>query len=208
VWAIERIRRLFDLNANPLEIHSCLEEDAQLAPHVRKNPGLRVPGSWDPFEVLVRAIVGQQVSVKGATTVMGKIAHEFGKISDGQLMFPTAESLTTLDPESLPMPQARARTIAAAAEAVCKGDVDLTEQDSKVLMAQLTRIKGIGPWTAHYVAMRAISDPDAFLEGDLVLRKVASSVLSIADDRALISRAEAWRPWRAYAAMYLWSMAK
>jgi len=207
MWAIERTRRLFDLNANPLEIHSCLRRDPLLALQIEKNPGLRVPGSWDPFEVLVRAIVGQQVSVKGATTVMGKIAREFGEISDGQLMFPTPESLTGLRPDELPMPQARARAIGDAARAVCEGEVDLGEQDPAVLMAQLTRIRGIGPWTAQYVAMRAINDPDAFLQGDLVLKKVAATHFSLENEPALMARAEAWRPWRAYAAMYLWSMA-
>ena len=207
MWAIERTRRLFDLNANPLEIHSCLKRDSLLAPLVKRNPGLRVPGSWDPFEVLVRAIVGQQVSVRGATTVMGKIAQEFGEVSDGQLMFPTPESLTAIKPANLPMPRARARAIADAARAVCEGEVDLSGQDPEKLMAQLTRIRGIGPWTAQYVAMRAINDPDAFLQGDLVLKKMAAKHLSLDNEQALMARAETWRPWRAYAAMYLWSMA-
>jgi AraC family transcriptional regulator of adaptative response / DNA-3-methyladenine glycosylase II len=205
--AIERTRRLFDLNANPIEIHACLQNDPVLALAVARNPGLRVPGSWDPFEVLVRAIVGQQVSVAGATTVMGKIAREFGEIADGQLLFPAPGSLAGLKPGQLPMPQARARAIADAARAVCEGAIDLSEPDVDTLISQLTRIKGIGPWTAQYVAMRAINDPDAFLQGDLVLKKVAATHLSLEDEPALMARAEAWRPWRAYAAMYLWSMA-
>lgn len=207
MWVIERTRRQFDLNANPLEIHFCLKKDPVLARQVENNPGLRVPGSWDPFEILIRAIVGQQISVKGATTVMGKIAREFGEMSDGQLMFPTPESLTGLKPERLPMPQARARAIADAARAVCEGAVDLSGQDTGKLVAQLIRIRGIGPWTAQYVAMRAINDPDAFLTSDLVLKKMAASHFSIDNEQALMARAENWRPWRAYAAMYLWSMA-
>lgn len=204
---VDRVRRMFDLNADPMEIGACLSRDADLAPLVASNPGLRVPGAWDPFEILVRAIVGQQVSVKGATTVMGKIAHEFGQKADGHWLFPGPESLSRLKPESLPMPQARALAIREAARAVARNEVDLASQDSEALVDQLTRIKGIGPWTAHYVAMRAINDPDAFLHTDLVLRRVADRKLSLATDRALLARAEAWRPWRAYAGMYLWSLA-
>jgi len=204
---VEKVRRMFDLNADPLEIGACLSRDADLAPLVAANPGLRIPGAWDAFEVLVRAIVGQQISVKGATTVMGKILHEYGEISDSVLLFPGPESLVRLTPERLPMPRSRAVAIAEAARAVATGDVDLTTQDSATLVTQLTRIKGIGEWTAQYVAMRAINDPDAFLHTDLVLRRVANSRLALATDKALLARAEAWRPWRAYAGMYLWSLA-
>jgi len=204
---VEKVRRMFDLNADPLEIGACLSRDADLAPLVAANPGLRIPGAWDAFEVLVRAIVGQQISVKGATTVMGKILHEFGEIADGVLLFPGPESLARLAPERLPMPRSRAVAIAEAARAVATGEVDLATQDSATLVSQLTRIKGIGEWTAQYVAMRAINDPDAFLHTDLVLRRVAKSRLALATDKALLARADAWRPWRAYAGMYLWSLA-
>ena len=203
----ERIRRLFDLNANPLEINTCLHLDPDLSAHVRKRPGLRVPGSWDPFEVLIRAIVGQQISVAGATTVMGKIVQKFGVHTDGVLLFPTPEYLSGATPDLLPMPTARARAIADAATAVAEGCIDLSEQDPAALTEQLMSIRGIGPWTAQYVAMRALNDPDAFLEGDLVLRRVAKEQLNLTDDSSLLKRAENWRPWRAYAAMYLWSMA-
>jgi AraC family transcriptional regulator of adaptative response / DNA-3-methyladenine glycosylase II len=204
---VEKVRRMFDLNADPMEISSCLARDPDLAPAVERNPGLRVPGTWDPFEVLVRAIVGQQISVKGATTVMGKIVRDFGEIADGQYLFPSPESLAELVPANLPMPGARAMAIADSARAVVLKEVDLATQDTAALVTQLTGIKGVGPWTAQYVAMRAINDPDAFLHTDLVLRKVASSRLSLTNDRALLARADAWRPWRAYAGMYLWSMA-
>ncbi|MFC1720617.1 DNA-3-methyladenine glycosylase 2, partial [Pseudomonadota bacterium] len=205
---VERVRRMFDLNADPMEIGSCLACDPDLAPAVERNPGLRIPGAWDPFEVLVRAIVGQQVSVKGATTVMGKIVRDFGELADGQYLFPGPESLADLEPGNLPMPRARAMAIADSARAVVRKEVDLATQDSAALATQLTGIKGVGPWTAQYVAMRAINDPDAFLHTDLVLRKVAAVRLSLTSDQALLERAEAWRPWRAYAGMYLWSMAK
>lgn len=204
---VEKVRRIFDLNADPLEIGACLSRDSDLAPLVAANPGLRIPGTWDAFEVLVRAIVGQQISVKGATTVMGKILHEFGEINDGMLLFPGPESLARLKPGSLPMPRSRAVAIRDAAHAVASGEVDLATQDSATLVAQLTSIKGIGEWTAQYVAMRAINDPDAFLHTDLVLRRVANRRLALATDKALLARSEAWRPWRAYAGMYLWSVA-
>lgn len=204
---VEKVRRMFDLNADPLEIGACLSRDADMAPLVAANPGLRIPGAWDAFEVLVRAIVGQQISVKGATTVMGKILREFGEIADGVLLFPSAKSLARLTPERLPMPRSRAVAIRDAARAVVTGEVDLATQDSATLVAQLTRIKGISEWTAQYVAMRAINDPDAFLHTDLLLRRVAKRRLSLATDKALLTRAEAWRPWRAYAGMYLWSPA-
>jgi AraC family transcriptional regulator of adaptative response / DNA-3-methyladenine glycosylase II len=204
---VEKVRRMFDLNADPLEIGACLSRDADLAPLVAANPGLRIPGAWDAFEVLVRAIVGQQISVNGATTVMGKILRDFGEIADGVQWFPAPESLQRLAPEKLPMPRSRAMAIKDAARAVAAGDVDLETQDSAALVAQLVRIKGVGEWTAQYVAMRAINEPDAFLHTDLVLRRVAHRRLSLATDNALLARAEAWRPWRAYAGMHLWSLA-
>ncbi|HKX57039.1 MAG TPA: AlkA N-terminal domain-containing protein, partial [Xanthomonadales bacterium] len=204
---VEKVRRMFDLNADPLEIGGCLSRDAAIAPLVAANPGLRIPGALDAFEVLVRAIVGQQISVKGATTVMGKILREFGEITDGVQWFPAPESLQRLVPERLPMPRSRAMAIRDAARAVAVGDVDLATQDSAELATQLMGIKGVGEWTAQYVAMRAINDPDAFLHTDLVLRRVANRRLSLATDKALLARAEAWRPWRAYAGMHLWSLA-
>jgi len=204
---VERVTRMFDLNADPMEIGSCLARDPDLAPAVKRNPGLRIPGSWDPFEVLVRAIVGQQISVRGATTVMGKIVRDFGEVTDGQTLFPRPEYLAGLEPGDLSMPRARAMAIADSARAVIRNEVNLATQDSAALMAQMTAVKGVGPWTAQYVAMRAINDPDAFLHADLVLRKVAAARLLLTGDRALLERADAWRPWRAYAGMYLWSMA-
>jgi AraC family transcriptional regulator of adaptative response / DNA-3-methyladenine glycosylase II len=138
---------------------------------------------------------------------MGKIVRDFGEIADGQTLFPRPESLADLVPGDLSMPQARARAIADCARAVVRKEVDLATQDTAALVTQLTGIKGVGPWTAQYVAMRAINDPDAFLHTDLILRKVAAARLLLTSDRALLERADAWRPWRAYAGMYLWSMA-
>jgi AraC family transcriptional regulator, regulatory protein of adaptative response / DNA-3-methyladenine glycosylase II len=204
---VEGVRRIFDLNADPLEIADVLRRDGDLAPWIVANPGLRLPGAWDPFEILIRAIVGQQISVKGATTVMGGIARDFGENAHGMLLFPTAESLARQDPDRLPMPRARGRTVIAAARAVHEEDMDFRALDTPALLARLMAIKGIGPWTAQYFAMRALGDPDAFPDNDLVLRKIAASHLGLATAHELIDRAASWRPWRAYAAMALWSMA-
>lgn len=204
---VERIRRMFDLNADPLEISGSLSRDRALAAVVKRNPGLRVPGTWDPFEIAVRAIVGQQVSVKGATTVLGRIAALHGETVDGRLYFPTPQSLSRLRPETLSMPESRALALREMAKRVVNGEVELSTHDTVQLVAQLVAIKGIGAWTAQYVAMRAGNDPDAFLAGDLVLLKVAQNKLGIDSGKDLLTRSERWRPWRAYAAMHLWSLA-
>lgn len=204
---VNRARRFLDLDAVPQDIHDVLNKDPVLAKLVRRWPGQRVPGCWDPFEISVRAIVGQQVSVKGATTVMGRIAAKYGSQSDYGLMFPTPGALAVLDPTSLSMPASRARAIASLADAVDRGHVDLSGATPVAeLRQQLVAIKGIGEWTAQYIAMRAVNDPDAFLAGDLVLRQVGESLMGV-DQEGLVQRAENWRPWRAYASVYLWKWA-
>ncbi|HKI73894.1 MAG TPA: AlkA N-terminal domain-containing protein, partial [Pseudomonadales bacterium] len=205
---VGRVRRMFDLDADPMEIACGLGADPALAAMVASNPGRRIPGAWDAFEVTIRAIVGQQVSVKGATTVMGRIAASYGETVDGRLMFPDPARLARLEPTELPMPQTRARAISTLAAAVTAGDLQLSAPGvGDKLIDQLTAIKGIGPWTAQYVAMRALSDPDAFLHNDLVLLKVARHTLGIESSKELQVRAENWRPWRAYAGMHLWAQA-
>ncbi|HWS73268.1 MAG TPA: DNA-3-methyladenine glycosylase 2 family protein, partial [Thermoanaerobaculia bacterium] len=164
--------------------------DSSLRKLVRKWPGARVPGAWDLFELAVRAVVGQQVSVAAATTLMGRIAARYGTPIDSgdpalTLVFPDAAVLRDAPIDG--MPATRAATIRAVASA------DLEN------IADLTSIRGIGPWTASYIAMRR-GDPDAFPAGDLVLRKAAGNI----SERELFARAEAWRPWRAYAAILLW----
>ena len=137
--------------------------------------------------------------------MMGKIARIVGERSDGHLFFPGAESVRQLSPESLPMPRSRARCIIEVAGAVAGGSLDLGEQDPARFRDALMKFKGIGPWTAEYVAMRVLNDPDAFREGDLVLKRAASELLGIGESRELRERARNWQPWRAYAAMYLWT---
>lgn len=178
---LRRVRRLFDLDADPAAIHAALAPDQMLAPLLRKRPGVRVPGAWDPFELAVRAIVGQQVSVAGARTILGRIAATHGI---------TAEGLSRVTVEG--MPRKRAETIRTLAAEIVNGNVILGESD-------LTRLPGIGSWTAGYIAMR-LGDADAFPAGDLVLRRNAGGL----SERELLRRSEAWRPYRAYAAMLLW----
>jgi len=202
---VDRIRRLFDLNALPQDIQCHLQRDRSLAKLVKNNPGQRLPGAWDGFEIAVRAIVGQQISVKGASTVMGNIAENYGDKTDYGTVFPGPVILSELDPADLPMPGNRARAIKMMAQAILDGRLSLgVETDTATLVEQLVAIKGIGPWTAQYVAMRALNDPDAFLHSDLVLLKVAKVKLGINGEKELLERAEAWRPWRAYAGMHLW----
>lgn len=205
IHIVEKVRRLFDLDAVPQDIQCQLQKDKSLAKLVKQNPGQRLPGSWDGFEIAVRAIVGQQISVKGATTVMGGIAEKYGDQTEYGIVFPGPAVIADMDHGALPMPGNRARAIKLMARAVLDGELELgVTNDTAQLVEQLVAIKGIGPWTAQYVAMRALNDPDAFLHSDLVLLRVARKMLGIDGERQLLMRAERWRPWRAYAGMHLW----
>lgn len=202
---VERIRAMFDLNADWTSISESLKSDPILAEMLRTEPGVRVPGCWDGFELATRAILGQQVSVKAATTLAGRLVSKFGKTFRGPNglthIFPQAEVLAEAKVASMGLPAARAQTIRGLARAVCDGKISFTGVlDSETFLARFCDIPGIGTWTAQYVAMRALGQPDAFPSTDLGLLR-ATSVQSA---RELERRAEAWRPWRAYAAMYLW----
>jgi len=204
---IERIRAMFDLNADPTEIARCLGVDPVLAKRVETAPGLRVPGCWNGFELAMRAILGQQISIEAATTLAGRMASEFGRPFSGASglthLFPTPEVLADANLAGVGLPRARAQTIHALARAVCNGQIcfeGIVGADS--FLARLCQIPGIGKWTGQYVAMRALREPDAFPSGDLGLLYAAD--LESSGD--LERRAEAWRPWRAYAAMYLWTI--
>jgi AraC family transcriptional regulator of adaptative response / DNA-3-methyladenine glycosylase II len=198
-----RVRRLFDLDADPLAIAAQLGAVAAI-------PGLRVPGAWDGFEMAVRAVLGQQITVKGATTLSGRLVERFGERLDrpeGALThrFPDAARLAQADLGVIGLPAARAAALRALAAAVAGGALDLRASTGlEATLAALTALPGVGPWTAHYVAMRAAREPDAFPAGDLVLRQRASASAEPLTLRALEARAEAWRPFRAYAAMQLW----
>ncbi|HTZ96824.1 MAG TPA: AlkA N-terminal domain-containing protein [Terriglobales bacterium] len=207
-FIIERIRAMFDLNADWAAIVESLKMDPGLASGVKAEPGLRVPGCWNGFELAVRAILGQQVSVKGATTLAGRLVKTFGSafLAGNGLthIFPAPEILAEANLANIGLTKARAETIRVFARAVCEGKIRLDGiVDSDVFLARLCEIPGIGKWTAQYVAMRALGEPDAFPSGDLG----CLHALNLASARELELRAEAWRPWRAYAAMYLWRMA-
>ena len=208
---VERARRLFDLDADPAEIASHLARDPALAPLLRAHRGLRVPGAWDGFELAVRAILGQQVSVKGATTLAGRVVEAAGTPLADRLepglthLFPSPRALAEADLTGIGLPRARARAIQALADAVDRGEVAFdAAADPAVLQRQLTALPGIGPWTAQYIAMRALGEPDAFPERDLGLLRSAARLNLAQDTDGLLARAEAWRPWRAYAALCLW----
>lgn len=204
---VSRLRALFDLDARPDLIDAHLGRDPALAKHVARVPGMRVPGAFDPWELAVRAILGQQVSVRGATTVSGRLVQLFGRPVDaapGTWTFPTPRTMAeaTVDQVcKIGIPGARAATIIALANGVEDGSIDLSmNADVPATVAALQEVRGIGEWTAHYVAMRALRAPDMFLSSDLAAKK-ALGVTKPKDAEVLSAR---WRPWRAYALMHLW----
>ena len=206
LFVVERIRRIFDLSAAPEIVGAHLGADPLLAPLIARHPGVRVPGAWDGFELTVRTILGQQVSVKAASTLSGRLARAFGMPVNGSSgltrTFPSPEQLADAAIESVGVVSARATAIRRLAREVVERRLalDRTPADLDSAVAQLTNLPGIGEWTAHYVSMRAFSEPDAFPAGDLVLRRAAR----VRTEREMIQRASGWRPWRAYAAMLLW----
>jgi len=213
---IARVRRVFDLTADPAAIAEHLGRDPALAPRVAARPGLRVPGAWDGFELAVRAILGQQITVAAATLLAGRIVREWGEPLPETLagvvpglthVFPRAERLAGADLSVLPMPRARSSALKTLAVAVAAdptlfdGRGDLAEA-----IARLKALPGIGEWTAQYIAMRQLREPDAFPTGDIgLLRAMAGADGRRPATPALQARAEAWRPWRAYAALHLWT---
>jgi AraC family transcriptional regulator of adaptative response / DNA-3-methyladenine glycosylase II len=202
---VERVRLMFDLGADPALIAEHLGSDPMLGPRLRAPPGIRTPGAWDPFELAVRAVLGQQVSVRAATTIAGRIAEAFGSPFDDEgglhRLFPTAAQLAGAPVERAGVMPARADTIRALARAVVDGRVSLYgAADGHAAAQALMELPGIGPWTASYIAMRAYGEPDAFPSGDLVLRQAVGSCTA----RELEATSQAWRPWRSYAVMLLW----
>jgi AraC family transcriptional regulator of adaptative response / DNA-3-methyladenine glycosylase II len=206
----EQARRAFDLDADPAKIDAALSRDPKLAPLIARLPGLRVPGTFDGFELVVRAIFGQQVSVAGARTSLGRLVVSTGapleKPSGGIThLFPTPEQVAELPPEAFGMPRARAETIRRIAELVARGELDLSSDSSPgEALATLSLVPGIGPWTLAYVVMRAFRGSDAFMPGDLGVRKGFEALGLETTQKSMLARAERWRPWRAYAVMHLW----
>ncbi len=206
--AVERARRLVDADCDPLAVADHVVGDPVLGPLARATPGLRVPGQVDGDEVAVRAVIGQQVSVVGACTVTGRLVAEHGRPVDTAVpglthLFPDAATLAAVDPETLPMPRARGRALVGLASALASGEVALDrgpERDE--VRRRLLALPGIGPWTADYVAMRALAHPDVFLPTDLGVRNALQRLGH--DPAQVVGASERWRPWRSYALMHLW----
>ena len=204
VTVVARVRRLLDLDADPAAVDDALGADPVLAPLISKRPGMRAPGSVDGYETAIRTIVGQQISLGGARTVLARIVAEHGRVAfDGEpwLVFPSPGALAALDPESLPMPRARGRSVHAVAAAFTDGSLHLDAgADRDAVRAQLLALPGVGPWTADYLLMRTAADPDVLLRSDLVVRRAADDLgIDLTDARPH------WAPWRTYATYHLWA---
>lgn len=208
---VARIRRQFDLDADPAAITAGLSADPAMRRRLRRAPGLRLPGAWDGFEIAVRAVLGQQVSVAAARTLASRLVERFGEPMATtenvglKHRFPTAMALADADLASLGLTRQRADTIRGVARALLDQQISFsTRQTLEDFIARWTALPGIGPWTASYIALRGLGHPDAFLDGDLILRRAASDGDEPLSIRALREHAERWRPWRGYAVFHLW----
>lgn len=204
-------RRVFDLAADPARIGVELATDPLVGPLVRQRPGLRIAGAWDAFECAVRAVLGQQVSVAAGCTFAARLVERAGVVIHGGAdglthLFPTAASLASANIETLGITRTRAATLHALARAVLERRLDFSAAP-EVLAAAMAALPGIGPWTAQYVALRALGEPDALPTADLVLRRMAAPEHGMLNARELEERARAWQPWRGYAVMHLWRAA-
>jgi AraC family transcriptional regulator of adaptative response / DNA-3-methyladenine glycosylase II len=213
--AVSRCRQLLDLDADPVAVLEALRPDPLIGPLVGASPGRRVPGAVDGFELAVRAVIGQQVSVPGARTIAGRLVRLAGEAIPDPIggithLFPTPAALIALagrDPAAFSMPGTRRRALVALAEAVEDGSVTIDPgTDPAELRAALVALPGIGPWTAEYVAMRALRDPDAFMPTDLGIRRAARALGHPDDPAHLTALTEGWRPWRSYAMVHLWAV--
>jgi len=209
--AVERTRRLFDLDADPVAVDAALSGDALLRGCVKATPGIRVPGHVDGNEVAFRAVLGQQVSVAAARRLASVLAERHGAATDAGnglvRTFPDAATIAKLDPATLPMPRSRATTLVELARALDDGTVRLDAgADRDEAARAMATIKGIGPWTVSYVRMRALGDPDAFLPGDLALRRALDGAGRRSSEREATAASLPWRPYRSYAMLHLWSL--
>ena len=209
---IARARRMFDLGAEPGAIGAVLSRDAMLRPLLAARPGLRVPGGWDGFETAVRAVLGQQITVKGATQLAGKLVTALGtEVGDRAGLcglthgFPPPEKFEAAGLAALGIPRARAEALAGLARAA-RRDPNLFEprRDLADAVSRLTELPGIGPWSAQYIAMRVLGECDAFPAADIGLRRHFEACGLPCSEPDLIHRAQRWRPWRAYATLHLW----
>ncbi len=221
--AVARCRRLLDLDADPVAVDAALSADPLLARLVAATPGRRVAGAVDGFELAVRAVGGQQVSVTSARAVLGRLVAVAGPgvgLQTGHMqgpapgaaalsrVFPTPEEILSAPPGALAMPAARREAVIALARAADSGSLELDAgADPEEVATRLVALPGVGPWTASYVALRALGDPDVFLPSDLGVRRALERLGAPSTPRSALALAERWRPWRSYALMYLWSAA-
>jgi AraC family transcriptional regulator of adaptative response / DNA-3-methyladenine glycosylase II len=205
---VSTVRRIFDLDADPLAVDEALSAHPQLAPLVARTPGIRVPGSADPHEMLIRAMIGQQITVVAARTALTALTEALGERTEQGLLFPTMSAIAERGAEVLRGPGARIRAIVGAAAALADGSLPLTVGDDGVEQrAALLAMPGIGPWTADYVRMRVLGDPDVLLPGDVALRAGAAASGLPGDPRPLVAWAERTAPWRSYLSAHLWRAA-
>ncbi len=210
--AVQRTRRLFDLDCDPGSVAEVLRTCPLLGGQVKRLPGLRTPGHVEGNELAVRAVLGQQVSVPGARTLSGKLAEAYGEplpvpVDGVARLFPSAAVLAALSPEDLPLPTTRAVAVIRLCGALADGSVSLDPgADRDRAAAELLSIPGIGPWTVGYVRMRALGDPDAFLPTDLGAMRALERLGASRGEKAVLALAESWRPYRSYALQYLWSV--
>jgi AraC family transcriptional regulator of adaptative response / DNA-3-methyladenine glycosylase II len=209
---VDRVRRVFDLGADAARIAERLGEDRALSRSIRDRPGLRVPIAWDPFEACIRGVVGQQISVKAARTILGRIAQRWGeRIEAGKddaitHAFPAPDALAEARLDGVGLPAARARTIRELASRVAERRLVLdASAPPEALERSLLEIPGIGPWTVSYVRMRGLGDPDVFLPEDLGVRRALARRGKMPSAKVAKARAESWRPWRSYAVIHLWN---
>ncbi|MCB1527777.1 MAG: helix-turn-helix domain-containing protein [Hyphomicrobiaceae bacterium] len=208
---VARLKRLFDTDSDPQAINHVLGQDDLLAPLVERRPGLRLPGAWDGFELGVRAILGQQISVAAASSLAGRLAQVYGvplaaPVDGLNRYFPSTERLAGLDIENAGFPRARAKAVVEFARAI---DSDTALLDGGVpfseAIARLKAVYGIGVWTSDYIAMRALKESNAFPRGDAALARIARGAGLQGGNKDLEQRSETWRPWRAYGVMHLWT---
>ncbi|WP_323793429.1 AlkA N-terminal domain-containing protein [Nocardioides sp.] len=207
--AVERARRLLDADCDPLSVDDHFVGDPVIGPLARACPGLRLPGQVDGDETAVRTVIGQQVSVTGARTVTGQVVAAYGTPVETTIpglthLFPRAADLAAADPTTLPMPRARGRALVGLCAALATGDIVLDRgTDRESVREAMIALRGIGPWTADYVAMRALAHPDVFLPTDIGVRNALRGLDR--DPAEVIARAADWSPWRSYALLHLWN---
>lgn len=209
---VQQVRRMFDLDADPAAVNPVLSQDPRLGPLLQRRPGLRLTGGWSGFELAVRAVIGQQISVAGARTLTQRLLDRCGAPVPPELAevgfvrsFPEPEALLRAELGGLGLTGARQHTIRALARAILDGQLDFEPgQPLEDFLARCLRVPGIGPWTANYLAIRALGHPDALPSGDVVLQKSLDPAGARRSAAQLEARAQAWRPWRSYAVMHLW----